>query len=136
MTSSYPEQVDETAVCYRHHNRPTAVRCSNCDRPICADCMRSTPVGFPLPGVRAPTSNFALADDLLVTKLIVRANVIVFLAGIALQVKDGGSVGMYGFGSGNPLISDGALVTNQVADGEWYRSSHPVPPCRSAARRP
>ena len=79
MTSSYQQQTEQT-VCYRHRNRPTAVRCSNCDRPICADCMRSTPVGFRCPEC-APTSRFALADDLLVTKAIVAINVIVFLVG-------------------------------------------------------
>ncbi|MBN9618250.1 MAG: rhomboid family intramembrane serine protease, partial [Actinobacteria bacterium] len=26
--------------CYRHPNRETLIRCTRCDRPICADCMR------------------------------------------------------------------------------------------------
>ena len=40
-------------VCYRHPNRETGVRCSNCERPICPDCMTTTPVGHALPRVRA-----------------------------------------------------------------------------------
>src|ERR687887_254166 len=35
--------------CYRHPNRETGVRCSNCERPICPDCMTSTPVGMRCP---------------------------------------------------------------------------------------
>ena len=37
------------AVCYRHPNRETGVSCSNCGRPICPDCMTSTPVGMRCP---------------------------------------------------------------------------------------
>ena len=36
-------------ICYRHPNRETGVRCSNCERPICPDCMTSTPVGMRCP---------------------------------------------------------------------------------------
>jgi membrane associated rhomboid family serine protease len=36
-------------VCYRHPNRETGVSCSNCGRPICPDCMTSTPVGMRCP---------------------------------------------------------------------------------------
>jgi membrane associated rhomboid family serine protease len=34
------------ATCYRHPNRETAVSCSNCGRPICPDCMTTSPVGM------------------------------------------------------------------------------------------
>ena len=37
------------AVCYRHPSRETAVSCSNCERPICTDCMVYTPVGIKCP---------------------------------------------------------------------------------------
>ncbi len=36
-------------VCYRHPSRETAISCSNCDRPICTDCMVYTPVGIKCP---------------------------------------------------------------------------------------
>ena len=36
-------------VCYRHPNRETGVSCSNCERPICPDCMTTTPVGMRCP---------------------------------------------------------------------------------------
>lgn len=119
MTSPYPEQTEET-VCYRHRNRPTAVRCSNCERPICADCMRSTPVGFRCPDC-APQRSFALADDLLVTKAIIAVNVAVFIVGLLLQMSKGAAPGVWGAGSANPLLTHGQLVTFQVADGDWWR---------------
>lgn len=118
MTSSYQEQTEQT-VCYRHRNRPTAVRCSNCERPICADCMRSTPVGFRCPEC-APTSSFALADDLLVTKAIVGINVLVFAIGLIMQLGSGSMSGLTGAGSGD-LTTHGQLVTFQVAQGDWWR---------------
>ena len=37
------------AVCYRHPGRETGVSCSNCERPICPDCMTATPVGMRCP---------------------------------------------------------------------------------------
>ena len=37
------------AVCYRHPSRETGVSCSNCGKPICPDCMTSTPVGMRCP---------------------------------------------------------------------------------------
>jgi hypothetical protein len=38
-----------TAVCYRHPGRETAVSCSNCERPICPDCMVYSAVGIKCP---------------------------------------------------------------------------------------
>ena len=31
--------------CYRHPDRETRLACSNCDRPVCVDCVRSAAVG-------------------------------------------------------------------------------------------
>lgn len=35
--------------CYRHANRTTALHCSNCERPICTECMIAAPVGSKCP---------------------------------------------------------------------------------------
>ena len=37
------------ATCYRHPSRETGVSCSSCGRPICPECMTSTPVGMRCP---------------------------------------------------------------------------------------
>lgn len=39
----------EDAVCYKHENRPAAVACQRCERPICASCMEQASVGFHCP---------------------------------------------------------------------------------------
>lgn len=134
--ASSPTGAEE--VCFRHRNRPTNVRCQNCDRPICADCMRDSPMGYRCPDC-APKSRPALADDLMVTKTIIGVNVAVFLLGMILQIVDGAfSTGMFTSGGGQ-LTTDGALIVNAcasvaqtangvvcadpigVAQGEWWR---------------
>ncbi len=39
----------EELVCYRHANRPTALRCYTCGKPICSQCAVKTPVGYRCP---------------------------------------------------------------------------------------
>jgi membrane associated rhomboid family serine protease len=46
----------ETRYCYRHPDRETGLSCSECGRPICADCATFAPVGIRCPdhaGVRS-----------------------------------------------------------------------------------
>ena len=40
------EQTTGTLYCYVHPNRETALRCNNCNRPICASCAVRTPTGY------------------------------------------------------------------------------------------
>ena len=40
------EQTTGTLYCYVHPNRETALRCNNCERPICAQCAVRTPTGY------------------------------------------------------------------------------------------
>ena len=40
------ETAAETFYCYVHPNRETALRCNNCNRPICASCAVRTPTGY------------------------------------------------------------------------------------------
>jgi len=40
------ETTTETLFCYVHPNRETALRCNNCNRPICASCAVRTPTGY------------------------------------------------------------------------------------------
>ncbi len=106
----------ETQVCYRHPSRETAVRCSNCGRPICPDCMTPTPVGMRCPECsRQKTQVRTLGStrsEPRVTVALVIACVVAFLAS--------GSIGPGG-GAGNQLYRDGALFGPAVADGELWR---------------
>jgi hypothetical protein len=36
----------ETLFCYAHPSRATALRCNNCERPICTSCAIRTPTGY------------------------------------------------------------------------------------------
>jgi hypothetical protein len=37
---------NDTLYCYVHPNRPTTLRCTRCERPICAQCAIHTPTGY------------------------------------------------------------------------------------------
>lgn len=43
------EDDHETFRCYRHPDHETALRCIDCERPICVDCVVQAPVGIKCP---------------------------------------------------------------------------------------
>ena len=106
--------------CYRHPGRETNVGCSNCGRPICPDCMTSTPVGMRCPEcarertkvVRSPAGLGAGAAP--VTFALIAINVVAYLA----EMVGGGSSALDGGGS---VIVDFGLFGPAVDDGDWYR---------------
>jgi membrane associated rhomboid family serine protease len=104
-------------VCYRHPNRETGVRCSNCERPICPDCMTSTPVGMRCPECarqRTPVRTMrSMTAEPRLTYVLIGINVLV---GIGLMA--GGTSGEFG---NNTLYDEGALAGPLVADGEIWR---------------
>ena len=48
MDSELHDEPD-TWPCYRHSDRETALRCGNCERPICVDCAVAAAVGIKCP---------------------------------------------------------------------------------------
>src|SRR3712207_5399154 len=108
--------------CYRHPGRETGVACSNCGRPICPDCMTSTPVGMRCPEcapgpsrVQRATSSVS-PDTPMLTYILIGLCVIV-----ALGSMGGGSSAAGGGLRASPLTADGALFGPAVADGELWR---------------
>jgi membrane associated rhomboid family serine protease len=109
------------AVCYRHPNRETGVSCSNCGRPICPDCMTTTPVGMRCPECsRQKTPVRTLRNihvDPTITYVLIGINVLLYLGtwasgGDTSSVYiDLGTLGSATF-QGQPI---------GVADGEVYR---------------
>ncbi len=104
--------------CYRHPDRPTGIRCTRCDRPICAECMVPAPVGFQCPDcVTNASVNTRQATTVaggtpisrpVVTYSLIGINVAVFL----LQF----SVGI------NAVAGDyGMWPVGVAVHGEWWR---------------
>jgi membrane associated rhomboid family serine protease len=108
------------ATCYRHPSRETNVACSNCERPICPDCMTSTPVGMRCPECSKQTTQVRHSTgapgrgDAPATFAIIGACVLAFVA----EMAGGGGIGSLGNSS---IGVDFGLFGPAVADGEPYR---------------
>jgi membrane associated rhomboid family serine protease len=110
--------------CYRHPGRETLVSCTNCERPVCTDCMTVAPVGIRCPecgGARsegpAPVRRVRAASQAgaaIATTTLIVVNVLVYL----VEMTQG--VGVSGV-AGSQIVRDGAVFGPAVADGEWYR---------------
>jgi membrane associated rhomboid family serine protease len=108
--------------CYRHPNRETGVSCSNCGRPICPECMTSTPVGMRCPECARDRTRVRFGAGALsgsepyATYVLIGINVAVFLAELV------SGAGATTIGTGDTLITKGGLLGSSIADqGEWYR---------------
>jgi membrane associated rhomboid family serine protease len=103
-------------VCYRHPNRETGVRCSNCERPICPDCMTSTPVGMRCPECARQSTRVrtmrSVTDEPVLTYVLIGINVI---AGIGSLL--GGGAGA----DSSSLTDDGGISQHFIAEGEYWR---------------
>lgn len=104
--------------CYRHPNRETGVSCSNCGRPICPECMTSTPVGMRCPEcakqrtkVRSGPGAFSGAHTPYATYTLIALNVIAFFA----EISAGGGL------TAGTLVQDGGIFGPAIAGGDWYR---------------
>jgi membrane associated rhomboid family serine protease len=103
-------------VCYRHPKRETGVRCSNCERPICPDCMTSTPVGMRCPECARQSTKVrtmrSLTTDPTLTYILIGINVVAGLGSLY-----GGNVGT----EGGSLTDAWELSRAQLADGDLWR---------------
>jgi membrane associated rhomboid family serine protease len=116
------------ATCYRHPSRETGVSCSNCGRPICPDCMTTTPVGMRCPECAKQRTKVVRMRDvgsgLQVTYALIAINVIVFLTegSHAYSVSGGGEAGSVLQKGALLGSSESPLLAGQgVAHGEWWR---------------
>jgi membrane associated rhomboid family serine protease len=120
----------ETRYCYRHPDRETGLSCSECGRPICADCANFGPVGIRCPdhataSGRRPAARIrprqvrrapgiALASGRApVTRALIAVNVAIYL----LTVAQGGGFNAPGGRVFDKMILYGPLV----AHGDWWR---------------
>jgi membrane associated rhomboid family serine protease len=111
--------------CYRHPDRETGLSCSECERPICYECMTPAPVGIRCPdhsgkaqGVQRVTRTVKRAGyegtGALITKIIIGVNVGVWL----LMLYEGASINDPG---NSKIFVKGALFGPYVAQGDWWR---------------
>ena len=52
----------ETTVCYRHPDRATRLRCTECERPICVECSHDAAVGQKCPECARPDGRYRVVD--------------------------------------------------------------------------
>jgi membrane associated rhomboid family serine protease len=113
------------ATCYRHPSRETGVSCSNCGRPICPDCMTSTPVGMRCPECASQRTKVVRMREMptgpVVTYALIAINVIVFLAEGNLTFSGASSGSLYLKGALLGSSEVPALAGQGVAYGDWWR---------------
>jgi membrane associated rhomboid family serine protease len=117
------------ATCYRHPDRETGLSCSECGRPICTDCVTFAPVGLRCPDHAAADASGGTVQrraqqavrrstrvgstDAIVTKLLVIANVVIYL----ITVAQGAGLNE----PGGALFNKWALWGPAVEHGDWWR---------------
>jgi len=125
----------ETRYCYRHPDRETGLSCSDCGRPICADCATFAAVGIrcpehagtrrgpatrikPRPVRRAPGVALATGNAP-ITRALIAINVAIYLVGATQGggLSDPGA-SMSRVGS---LYWHSVLFGPFVANGGWWR---------------
>lgn len=122
----------EPRYCYRHPDRETGLSCSDCGRPICADCANFGPVGIRCPdhatasGRRGPATRLkprpirrapgmALATGRApITRALIGINVVIYLITVTQ-----GSGGLNN--PGGSLYIKWLLYGPLVDHGGWYR---------------
>lgn len=110
--------------CYRHPNRETFVSCSECGRPICAECMTPAPVGQRCPehsgkpqGTRRISAGVRRSafegTGALMTKALLAVNVLIYV----ITASQGAGLNS----PGGSLFARWELFGPAVAQGDWWR---------------
>ncbi|MGD0455087.1 MAG: rhomboid family intramembrane serine protease [Solirubrobacteraceae bacterium] len=105
------------ATCYRHPSRETGVSCSNCGRPICPDCMTTTPVGMRCPECASQRTKVVRMRELAkvprVTYALIAINVLVFLT-------EQGQFTLFGSEIHGTVINEGFLSRAAISESHQY----------------
>lgn len=102
--------VGGAAACYRHRDRVTHLRCSRCERSICGECYRDSPVGQRCPECAGVTTRVVAARSIRsgMTPAVVVIISVSVLAHLAQRM--------------NPWFTiDYAHITTAVEAGQWWR---------------
>ncbi|MDC2946090.1 rhomboid family intramembrane serine protease [Streptomyces heilongjiangensis] len=130
---SSPQEAQSLPTCYRHPDRETGIRCTRCERPICPECMVSASVGFQCPDCvrngsgtgHAPSASqprtlaggTVSADPRLVTKILIGANLLLYLVQMALGDRFTDRLDLIG----RAWVPGLGTSLQGVAEGQWYR---------------
>jgi membrane associated rhomboid family serine protease len=113
------------ATCYRHPSRETGVSCSNCGRPICPDCMTTTPVGMRCPECsRQKTVVKTLRNTVRrpeVTFALIAINVAAFFAEGNISISGSPTNDVYIKGALLGSTEAPGFAEQGVAHGQWWR---------------
>jgi membrane associated rhomboid family serine protease len=111
-------------VCVRHPGRETGVRCTRCDRPACAACLREAPVGYQCVDCVARsarsqprTSTIPWAKPTgrsVVIPILIAINVAVFVVTVV-------QAGSLSDNTSAALFQQWALQPEAVAHGAWWQ---------------
>src|SRR4051812_39080660 len=123
-----PPPTEERTTCFFHTDRETGRRCTRCGRPACWECLHDAPGGAHcwecLKAEQPPRSEQArravratTGDPLLVTKVLIGVNVLVFL----IDVTKGASLGGLGSSSVSSFDLRWGLFDAAVAAGQYER---------------
>ena len=98
------------ATCHRHQDRITYLRCSRCERHICAECYRDSPVGQRCPECAGATTRVVPARSIRsgVTPAVLAIILISVAAYLAQRLN-------------TRFTIDYAHITAAVSAGEWWR---------------
>lgn len=112
------------AVCARHPDRPTGLRCTRCGRPACPECLRDAAVGAQcVDCVRAgrqttrrpvTIAGAELASRPIMVPALIAVNALVFVL-TAVQAHSVANNAASG------LFDSWAMVPIWTADGQWWR---------------
>src|ERR1700727_2982314 len=109
--------------CYRHSSRETGVSCSNCGRPICPDCLTTTPVGMRCPECAGERTKVKTIRNTVrrpeVTLALIAINVVAFLAEGSFSITGNPSGAVYEKGALFGSLE--GIPTLGVAHGQWWR---------------
>ncbi len=109
--------------CVRHPDRPTGRNCTRCGRPACGDCLIQVDIGSKCldcarrdrPSARTRVTYWNAAQPLLVTKVLIAINAIMFV------FTNVGGINLGGGGELSENTINLGLYKGFLYNDEWYR---------------
>ncbi|HJU51412.1 MAG TPA: rhomboid family intramembrane serine protease [Acidimicrobiia bacterium] len=124
MTEPQAPSTGDT-VCYRHPNRPTGLRCVNCDRPICGGCSTPGSVGQFCPDCARQRGRQRIIAARPGTATRLRRGAPITFGILAVTIA-GFVITQFAGELGDRVLFELAQFNQLVALGEWWRLFTPI----------